>query len=177
MITNVCWGLGFPGRCWRLSCVAASCVLSCQYQWHSPGRVILHWNARTESGNEINTGSRVSDVTTEREWECFLKSNSSVIEFQTKQHCHDEKGDDGQTGWGIWYGRVKSRRSGILASAGPFFLTSVPVPWHEHRGSCTLGKPVPLGVISACQWEMENELLSNVCARMCERCDSLGTMV
>lgn len=38
-------------------------------------------------------GSRVSDVTTELEWEYFLKSNSFVIEFQTKQHCHDEKGE------------------------------------------------------------------------------------
>lgn len=30
-------------------------------------------------------------MTTELEWECFLKSNSSVIEFQTKQCGHDEK--------------------------------------------------------------------------------------
>lgn len=38
-------------------------------------------------------GSRVSDVTVELKRECFLKSNSSVIEFQTKQHCRDEKGE------------------------------------------------------------------------------------
>jgi hypothetical protein len=32
-------------------------------------------------------------VTPELEWEWFLKPNSSVIEFQTKQSCHDEKGE------------------------------------------------------------------------------------
>lgn len=60
-------------------------VLSCQYQWHSLGEVILHWNARAQSCNKINSGYGVSDVTTELEWECFLKTNLSVIELHTKQ--------------------------------------------------------------------------------------------
>ena len=48
---------------------------------------------RTESYNKINTGSRVSGVAGELEWECFLEPNSSVTEFQTKQWGHDEKGE------------------------------------------------------------------------------------
>lgn len=55
------------------------------------GKRFLHRNVRTKSCNKINTGSRVSDVNTELEWECFLKSNSPVIEFQTKQCGHDEE--------------------------------------------------------------------------------------
>lgn len=74
-----------------LSCVAAPCAFLPISVAFSRGKVILHWNSRTKSCNKINTGSRVSDVTPELEWEWFLKPNSSVIEFQTKQSCHDEK--------------------------------------------------------------------------------------
>lgn len=99
-------------------------VLSCQYQWHSLREVILHWNARAQSCNKINSGYGVSDMTTELEWECFLKTNLSVIELQTKQRAmmrrerNPSERDYGQTGWGIRYGRVKSRQADILALAG-----------------------------------------------------------
>lgn len=93
-------------------------------------------------------------MTTELEWECFLKSNSSVIEFQTKQCGHDEKGEKPHlkeiTGeqieehdmagcnpgnWIFWL------QPGLLDRCVLGLGTSTP-------GSSTRGDPMLLGMIS-----------------------------
>ena len=61
------------------------------------------------------------------------------------------------------YGRGKSRQSDISASAGAFFFTGVVFPWRERSGQQRAWETMLLGTLFACQWGMENELLSYVC--------------
>lgn len=59
------------------------------------------------------------------------------------------------------YGRVKSRQSDIAASAGPFLLTGVFLPWPEHPrqqhtwDTCAFGRD-----FLTCPQGMENALPS-----------------
>lgn len=104
---------------------------------------------------KLKMGSRVSDVTTELEWECFLKSNSSVIEFQTKQRCHNEKGKKpiykrlrmNRLRNMIWQGEIWAIRYFRLGRA--FLLDKcILCLGMSTADSSTLGKPVLIGTSS-----------------------------